>query len=167
MHDLLPVCTQALEYLKQTGHVNTYTFTKCLTEQAIAEFHNNRSFAVAIVRPSIVVSPSFSAPSPSCSHRAIPGQGTPLCACSLMLPSSNSRTGHSCCSFLYCDVGTWGSKEVVASETGISVEVFWLQGAIAKHPYPGYFGNSAGPTAYFLAYGSGVQPSSRIRDALP
>ena len=33
-----------------------------------------------------------------------------------------------------------------------------LQGSIAKHPYPGYFGNSAGPTAYFLAYGSGMHP---------
>ncbi len=32
----------------------------------------------------------------------------------------------------------------------------WLQGSIAKHPFPGYFGNSAGTTAYFLAYGSGV-----------
>ena len=55
---IAPVCmlVQALEYLKQTGHVNTYTFTKCLTEQAIAEFHN-RSFPVAIVRPSIVASP--------------------------------------------------------------------------------------------------------------
>ena len=46
---------QAAEYLKQTGHVNTYTFTKMLTEMAIAEFHNS-SFPVAIVRPSIVVS---------------------------------------------------------------------------------------------------------------
>ncbi len=63
---LLPVWTQALEYLKQTGHVNTYTFTKCLTEQAIAEFHN-KSFPVAIVRPSIVVSPSLLALAPSCS----------------------------------------------------------------------------------------------------
>lgn len=34
-----------------------------------------------------------------------------------------------------------------------------MQGAIAKHPYPGYFGNSAGPTAYFLAYGSGEPPA--------
>ena len=50
----LPV-TQAAQYLKQTGHVNTYTFTKMLTEMAIAEFHNS-SFPVAIVRPSIVVS---------------------------------------------------------------------------------------------------------------
>ena len=49
--------TQALEYLKQTGHVNTYTFTKCLTEQAIAEFHASRAFPVAIVRPSIVARP--------------------------------------------------------------------------------------------------------------
>ena len=46
---------QAAQYLKQTGHVNTYTFTKMLTEMAIAEFHNS-SFPVAIVRPSIVVS---------------------------------------------------------------------------------------------------------------
>jgi nucleoside-diphosphate-sugar epimerase len=34
--------------------VNTYTFTKMLTELAIAEF-NNEAFPVAIVRPSIVV----------------------------------------------------------------------------------------------------------------
>jgi nucleoside-diphosphate-sugar epimerase len=47
---------QAADYLKLTGHVNTYTFTKMLTEMAIAEFHNS-SFPVAIVRPSIVVSP--------------------------------------------------------------------------------------------------------------
>jgi fatty acyl-CoA reductase len=40
-----------------TGHVNTYTFTKALTEAAIAEFHNKK-FPVAIVRPSIVVRPS-------------------------------------------------------------------------------------------------------------
>ncbi|CAL8472356.1 g11899 [Coccomyxa elongata] len=73
---------RAKEYLQQSGHVNTYTFTKMLTELAIAEF-NNTAFPVAIVRPSIV-------------------------------------------------------------------------GAIAKHPYPGYFGNSAGPTAYFLAFGSGI-----------
>ena len=46
---------QAAQYLKQTGHVNTYTFTKMLTEMAIAEFHSS-SFPVAIVRPSIVVS---------------------------------------------------------------------------------------------------------------
>ena len=50
---------QAAQYLKQTGHVNTYTFTKMLTEMAIAEFHNS-SFTVAIVRPSIVVSSSVS-----------------------------------------------------------------------------------------------------------
>ena len=31
-----------------------------------------------------------------------------------------------------------------------------MQGAIARHPFPGYFGNSAGTTAYFLAYGSGM-----------
>ena len=35
----------------------------------------------------------------------------------------------------------------------------WLQGSIAKHPFPGYFGNSAGTTAYFLAYGSGALPA--------
>ena len=46
---------QAADYLRLTGHVNTYTFTKMLTEMAIAEFHNS-SFPVAIVRPSIVVS---------------------------------------------------------------------------------------------------------------
>ncbi len=47
---------QAQEYLRTSGHVNTYTFTKMLTELAIAEF-NNSSFPVAIVRPSIVVRP--------------------------------------------------------------------------------------------------------------
>ena len=47
---------QAADYLKKTGHVNTYTFTKMLTEMAIGEHHNS-SFPVAIVRPSIVVSP--------------------------------------------------------------------------------------------------------------
>ena len=78
---LLTVCTQALEYLKQTGHVNTYTFTKCLTEQAIAEFHN-KSFPVAIVRPSIVVSPS-------------------LLALALMLPFIKF-----CCLFVLCVCGT-------------------------------------------------------------
>ncbi len=31
-----------------------------------------------------------------------------------------------------------------------------MQGSIARHPFPGYFGNSAGTTAYFLAYGSGM-----------
>ena len=31
-----------------------------------------------------------------------------------------------------------------------------MQGAIARHPFPGYFGNSAGTTAYFLAFGSGM-----------
>ena len=46
---------QAADYLKLTGHVNTYTFTKMLTEMAIAEFHSS-AFPVAIVRPSIVVS---------------------------------------------------------------------------------------------------------------
>ena len=46
---------QAADFLKKTGHVNTYTFTKMLTEMAIAEFHSS-SFPVAIVRPSIVVS---------------------------------------------------------------------------------------------------------------
>ena len=35
----------------------------------------------------------------------------------------------------------------------------WLQGSIAKHPFPGYFGNSAGTTAYFLAYGSSALPA--------
>lgn len=33
------------------------------------------------------------------------------------------------------------------------------QGSIARHPFPGYFGNSAGTTAYFLAYGSGESPA--------
>ena len=69
---------QALEYLKQTGHVNTYTFTKCLTEQAIAEFHN-KSFPVAIVRPSIVASPSL--PWPQLAFRSftsLSGLGCPL-----------------------------------------------------------------------------------------
>ncbi len=47
---------QAADYLRLTGHVNTYTFTKMLTEMAIGEHHNS-SFPVAIVRPSIVVSP--------------------------------------------------------------------------------------------------------------
>ena len=49
---------QAAQYLKITGHVNTYTFTKMLTEMAIAEFHNHR-FPVAIVRPSVVVRCQF------------------------------------------------------------------------------------------------------------
>ncbi|CAL5224937.1 g7706 [Coccomyxa viridis] len=74
--------SRAADYLRLTGHVNTYTFTKMLTEMAIGEHHNS-SFPVAIVRPSIV-------------------------------------------------------------------------GSIARHPFPGYFGNSAGTTAYFLAYGSGI-----------
>lgn len=47
---------QAADYLRLTGHVNTYTFTKMLTEMAIGEHHSS-SFPVAIVRPSIVVSP--------------------------------------------------------------------------------------------------------------
>ena len=34
-----------------------------------------------------------------------------------------------------------------------------MQGSIARHPFPGYFGNSAGTTAYFLAYGSGESPA--------
>ena len=41
-----------------------------------------------------------------------------------------------------------------------------MQGSIARHPFPGYFGNSAGTTAYFLAYGSGapgVLPSCLFR----
>jgi len=36
-----------------------------------------------------------------------------------------------------------------------SSQIF-MQGSIARHPFPGYFGNSAGTTAYFLAYGSGT-----------
>lgn len=64
---------QAAQYLKQTGHVNTYTFTKMLTEMAIAEFHNS-SFTVAIVRPSIVV--SSAAPNlPATCHLLVPGKG--------------------------------------------------------------------------------------------
>ncbi len=55
---------QAADYLKKTGHVNTYTFTKMLTEMAIGEHHNS-SFPVAIVRPSIVVSPASLHVSPS------------------------------------------------------------------------------------------------------
>ena len=45
---------------------------------------------------------------------------------------------------------------------------FWClpqQGAIAQHPYPGYFGNSAGPTAYFLAFGSGKPDSPSVAGA--
>lgn len=33
-----------------------------------------------------------------------------------------------------------------------------LVGSIAYHPTPGYFGNSAGSTAYLLAYGMGTCP---------
>ena len=51
---IVSLLKQAKEYLRQSGHVNTYTFTKMLTELAIAEF-NNTAFPVAIVRPSIVV----------------------------------------------------------------------------------------------------------------
>ena len=43
-----------------------------------------------------------------------------------------------------------------------------MQGSIARHPFPGYFGNSAGTTAYFLAYGSGapgVLPSCFFSDS--
>ena len=46
---------------------------------------------------------------------------------------------------------------MMKSSTGPPNAAWMAQGSIAKHPYPGYFGNSAGPTAYFLAYGSGAR----------
>ncbi len=87
--------------------MNTYTFTKWMTEEVISEFHGS-AFPVAIVRPSIVV-------------RCLSCSATTCRAFAARLLTTTAR----------------------------------LQGAIAKHPYPGYFGNSAGPTAYFLAFGSG------------
>ena len=42
-----------------------------------------------------------------------------------------------------------------------------MQGSIARHPFPGYFGNSAGTTAYFLAYGSGVSSLSFLPFPVP
>ena len=98
----LPVA-QAAQYLKQTGHVNTYTFTKMLTEMAIAEFHNS-SFPVAIVRPSIVV--SAAAPDlPATSfclgtgvHGCIAPHYNPCKVCKRQLHAERSLQRHSCTS---------------------------------------------------------------------